>query len=83
MIRIRLTLFKLFTGFSLNEQDGCALYVCLDSIVTSYLRGHTINLAHTVRHNKGILLPYRRNPKIRVDEGSMLEPMLVDNIKEG
>jgi len=37
MIRIRLTFFKLFTGFSFNEQDGCALYVCLDSIVTWYL----------------------------------------------
>jgi hypothetical protein len=47
------------------------------------LRGYTTKLARTLRRNKDILRPYRQNPKIRVDEDSMLGPMLVGNIKEG
>jgi hypothetical protein len=47
------------------------------------LRGYTTKLARTLRHNRDILRPYRQNPKIRVDEDSMLGPMLVGNIKEG
>jgi len=47
------------------------------------LRGYTTKLARTLRHNRDILRPYRQNPKTRVDEDSMLGPMLVGNIKEG
>ena len=84
MMRIRLTFFKLFTDFSFNDQDGYDLYFFLDSIVTLYtLRSYTTKVARTLRHNRDILRPYRQNPKIRVDEDSMLGPMLVGNIKEG